>query len=381
MYHTSNLNGLRKAVVPKRVNEGWGLQHMKLYGFDDEVILSGANLSVDYFTNRQDRYHLYSSKQATDYFSDIHHALCQLSFRCEADDNPSGFSLSWPSDNKISLERDSKNEKVEMTVPSPLEDPAGYDKATASLFAKLIAPPSTPQKPPSTSTSLYPVLILPRAHNTELPAVKYLFSQPYPRGSSYLFTAGYFNPHPSITSSLLGLSSARPDREPVPGTVLTASPWANGFYGSKGVSGMLPGGYTILARRFISAVNQTCPPSILRLREWRLGTVGRPHGWTYHAKGLWFTLPGADDALTAGPSITLIGSSNYTVRSYMLDTEAGGLLLTRDPGLQAQLAREQATLLEHTREVQAQDLRGGARRVGLPTRIALWMVSAAGGSL
>ena len=41
MYHTPNLTGLRKKYVPKRINEGWGLQHMKLYGTDDEIILSG----------------------------------------------------------------------------------------------------------------------------------------------------------------------------------------------------------------------------------------------------------------------------------------------------------------------------------------------------
>lgn len=381
MYHTSNLTGLRKRLVPKRVNEGWGLQHMKLYGFDDEVILSGANLSSDYFIDRQDRYHLYSSKEATDYYSDIHQALCKLSFRVYPDDNPSGFTLSWPSDNKLSLERDAADEKLQMIVPSPLEDPCGYDKATESLFAKLIAPPSTPAQPSSTGTSLYPIVILPRAHNTELPVLQYLFTRSWPRGSSYLFTAGYFNPHPAISSLLLGASSAQPDQPPVLGTVLTASPWANGFYGSKGVSGLLPGGYTILARRFLDAVDKTCAPGMLRLREWRLGTVGRPHGWTYHAKGLWFTLASAPEQIPTGPCITLIGSSNYTVRSHTLDAEAGAVLVTRDPGLQSQLAREQATLLEHTREVLAEDLRGGSRRVGPFTHIALWMVSAAGGSL
>jgi CDP-diacylglycerol--glycerol-3-phosphate 3-phosphatidyltransferase len=41
MYHTPNLTGLRKKHIPKRINEGWGLQHMKLYGMDDEVIISG----------------------------------------------------------------------------------------------------------------------------------------------------------------------------------------------------------------------------------------------------------------------------------------------------------------------------------------------------
>jgi len=41
MYHTPNLTGLRKKHIPKRINEGWGLQHMKLYGVDDEIIISG----------------------------------------------------------------------------------------------------------------------------------------------------------------------------------------------------------------------------------------------------------------------------------------------------------------------------------------------------
>ena len=41
MFHTPNLTGWRKKFIPKRLNEGWGLQHMKLYGFDDEVMLSG----------------------------------------------------------------------------------------------------------------------------------------------------------------------------------------------------------------------------------------------------------------------------------------------------------------------------------------------------
>lgn len=45
MYHTPNLRGLKKKTVPKRLNEGWGLQHMKLYGIDDEIVMSGYVVS------------------------------------------------------------------------------------------------------------------------------------------------------------------------------------------------------------------------------------------------------------------------------------------------------------------------------------------------
>jgi CDP-diacylglycerol--glycerol-3-phosphate 3-phosphatidyltransferase len=44
MYHTPNFTGLKKKIVPKRLNEGWGLQHMKLYGIDDTIIISGYGI-------------------------------------------------------------------------------------------------------------------------------------------------------------------------------------------------------------------------------------------------------------------------------------------------------------------------------------------------
>lgn len=42
LFHTPALHGWQRRLVPKRFNEGWGLQHMKCYGFDDDVIMSGC---------------------------------------------------------------------------------------------------------------------------------------------------------------------------------------------------------------------------------------------------------------------------------------------------------------------------------------------------
>lgn len=53
MYHTPNLTGLRKKYIPKRINEGWGLQHMKLYGTDDEIIISGYSNSFSLTSHYQ----------------------------------------------------------------------------------------------------------------------------------------------------------------------------------------------------------------------------------------------------------------------------------------------------------------------------------------
>jgi CDP-diacylglycerol--glycerol-3-phosphate 3-phosphatidyltransferase len=41
MYHTPRLRGFCKWLLPERLNEGFGVQHMKLYGVDDEIIISG----------------------------------------------------------------------------------------------------------------------------------------------------------------------------------------------------------------------------------------------------------------------------------------------------------------------------------------------------
>jgi hypothetical protein len=49
---TPAFRGIWKKILPNRFNETLGVQHIKLYLFDDKMIISGANLSKDYFTNR-----------------------------------------------------------------------------------------------------------------------------------------------------------------------------------------------------------------------------------------------------------------------------------------------------------------------------------------
>lgn len=374
MYHTPNLTGLRKRFIPKRINEGWGLQHIKLYGFDDEVILSGANLSNDYFTNRQDRYHMFSSKRVSDYLSKIHHAVCSVSFLLQPKSKPASYTLTWPSSNP---------------APSPLENPRTYIAATTALLQPLTNPAQSPS-PSKTTTFLYPLISHPPTLNTELPALRTLLSTPL---QHYTFTAGYFNPHPLVTASLLACSSPPAT---TPGTILTASPFANGFYNSAGISGLLPAAYTHLSLRFLQAARG----ANLQLREWQRGTVGTEDGWTYHAKGLWVTLASttrstniaregnqatsdgrSEEAKGSAPSATLIGSSNYTTRSYGLDLEVGAIVITTDPQLKAKWKREEENLLSRSREVKEVELGGEERRAGWRVRVAMWIVRVVGGSL
>ena len=45
-------------LLPPRVSEMVGVCHLKAYIFDDDIMISGANLSNTYFSMRQDRYFL-----------------------------------------------------------------------------------------------------------------------------------------------------------------------------------------------------------------------------------------------------------------------------------------------------------------------------------
>jgi CDP-diacylglycerol--glycerol-3-phosphate 3-phosphatidyltransferase len=367
MYHTPNLTGLRKKYIPRRINEGWGLQHMKLYGIDDEIILSGANLSSDYFSNRQDRYHLFSAKNITDYFSTLHKTVSSLSFLLKPSDAPAGFELVWPETNQ---------------APSPLHDHKQFVSQSTNILRSVISPKqagiASAEKDGGAKldTSVFVLAqmsqLLKPDTSTELPAITHVLktlAAPQYANSSWTFTAGYFNPAPSLTKLLLGTASRN-------NTVITASPFANGFYDSKGVSGLLPDAYTLLARRFVQAVAHSNQNSSTVLKEWRRGTVGEPGAWTYHAKGLWVTLPN-----DTGPSISLVGSSNYTKRSYSLDLEANALVVTNNEGLKKRLGEEQRWLQDYATVVTRDDFARTERRVGLKVRIAMWLVSLAGGAL
>ncbi|KAF3919191.1 hypothetical protein AA313_de0210430 [Arthrobotrys entomopaga] len=306
MFHTPNLRGLKKALIPRRLNEGWGLQHMKLYGFDDEIILSG-------------------------------------------------FELVWPSSNP---------------APSPLKSASKFKSAASAIISPLLKPSSTPTAARKLKTVVYPIgqftpLMSDGNYSTEHTGVLHVLrtlSHPDFANSSWTFTAGYFNMHKDLKELLLASRSKL-------GTVITAAPEANGFYGSAGVSGYLPPGYLILARRFLEEVAKVRTDNGVELLEWRRGTVGEPGGWTYHAKGIWVTLP-----RHPSPSVTVVGSSNYTRRSHKLDLEMNAVVITEDEGLRGELADEVQHLRRYAKPLGLEDFEKEERKVPWETKILLWLV-------
>lgn len=310
---------------------------------------------------------MFSAKNITEYFSTLHQTVSSLSFLLKPSDSPAGFELIWPESNQ---------------APSPLDNHKQFVSKSTSLLRSIISPKqagiasANNHGDAKLDTSVFVLAqmsqLLSPDTSTELPAITHVLktlAAPQYENSSWTFTAGYFNPAPSLTKLLLSTASRN-------NTVITASPFANGFYGSKGVSGLLPDAYTLLARRFVQAVARSKQDGSIVLKEWRRGTVGEPGAWTYHAKGLWVTLPN-----DVGPSISLVGSSNYTKRSYSLDLEANALIVTNNEGLKKRLGEEQQWLQDYATVVTRDDFARTERRVGLKVRIAMWLVSIAGGAL
>jgi CDP-diacylglycerol--glycerol-3-phosphate 3-phosphatidyltransferase len=303
---------------------------------------------------------MFKSKQVTDYFWKIHNGVGSFSFLVEPSQEASGFTLAWPESN---------------SSPSPLVAPQAFIKSASAVLQPLLTQSQTPSEE-ITDTRVYLLgqmtQVMKPDPSTELPVITSVLkrlAQPEYKSSSWTFTAGYFNPAPSLTKLLLGTTSSN-------NVVITAAPQANGFYKSPGVSGLLPDAYTLLARRFVHAVYHNGRAGDTVLKEWRNGTVGQPGGWTYHAKGLWVTMPGEEN-----PAMSIIGSSNYTKRSYSHDLEVGALILTKDPGLQRRLGEEQKWLQDYAQTMTRDDFARNERRVGLKVRIAMWIVQVVGGAL
>lgn len=72
--------------------------------------------------------------------------------------------------------------------------------------------------------------------------------------------------------------------------------------GARGLAGGIPAGYTLVASEFLKQVETSEQENRIQMAEFQ------KEGWTYHAKGLWYTLPGQ-----RLPILTFIGSPNFGV--------------------------------------------------------------------
>ncbi|KAG6826348.1 hypothetical protein H0H92_000231 [Tricholoma furcatifolium] len=274
MFRSPSLRGVLAKVVPPRFNEGWGTWHAKIYGVDDEVIISGLS------TTRDPAPHSYQHE---------------------------GYFLNWPDPRTHPHEIHAKAQTALATFQSSKH--ATYKRQL----------PGT-EDIASDNVLLFPIIQAGQFNiREEESALGLLFREL----NQWTSRAEKREPLVDLTSGYFGLY------EPYQKLVLTnnvstrivaASPKANGFFGSKGISGRIPEGYTLLEQRFMKAVKEAGrmwkEGSGVMLSEWE------KDGWTYHAKGIWVS-----PSPSSPPILTLFGSTNLNSRSAHIDSELSFIMI------------------------------------------------------
>ena len=337
-----------------------GVHHMKYYIVDEQSILSGANLSDTYFINRQDRYLLFRNNPTlVDWLHQLTHTLVTSQYAYTSD---SQGKLSQPSDGSDAQQLKAK--LMELVRPREEDGQVGMNAAHATLL-------------PQVDTWLFPALQLGMVgvreeenivtrlikltsltafapHNPLLQARQSPAASP-PSASappSPLTTStvpclsiatGYMNLPFVYTNALL--SSVTPVH------LLSSSESANGWYGAKGVAKDVPRLYSAVLYSFLQQMAQGGQREV-DVREWQR------EGWSYHVKGMWLSMgrqAGQQPAVGEEAVLSVVGSTNFGLRSMERDAECSLVLVTKgglgEGSLARRLGEERDRLWAHGKEV------------------------------
>ncbi|KAM5532317.1 hypothetical protein V8D89_013996 [Ganoderma adspersum] len=378
LFRSPKLKGLMARIVPPRFNEGWGTWHPKIYGADDTLIISGANLNTSYFSNRQDRYLQFTAQpRLADYCFSFLQAASTFSYSLlPSSSSTDDYTLYWSHSDTHPHRIEAKAQQALLSLQK------AHHNASEVSLVKHSEKGVSGQPDGEDDVLIFPVIQAGQFDIREEERCLSLLFRELAAQQRYSVppASGYEGPVVDLTSGYFALY--KPYQSAVIESrlacrILAASPRANGFYKSRGVSGRIPEAYTLFERRFMNAVraagtewpsNSSDVAPGVQLHEWQRG------GWTYHAKGIWVR-----PTPTSTPALTLFGSTNLNSRSANLDTELSFVLATTSPALRQRLAEEVDGLREHATPWRGQDSSDDdARRVRLGTRA---LVAFVGGML
>eukprot|EP00117_Sycon_ciliatum_P016253 scpid62027/ scgid4597/ CDP-diacylglycerol--glycerol-3-phosphate 3-phosphatidyltransferase, mitochondrial; Phosphatidylglycerophosphate synthase 1 len=370
LYQTPELPNWIRWLVPHKYNEVPSLQHMKIYIFDNDVMLSGANLSADYFHQRQDRFVLIrDAPRLADYLTSVVATVATHSYSLRGDNvlefsgktrqrlmamlgevcagsNPSPTDCDALPDPLVAGNRQKFYASLraalkalrtsaqgdtsffgvsqpEHSTASSNSDALGNARTGADQATRLDNPAV---QQPDDDTILYPLLQLgPAGIQDDETATRRLLEQSRSRGYGLRLASGYFNLTPEYSKSLLERGQDQTGFT----EILLASPQANGFLGARGPRGSIPAGYVHRCKLFYQAVCQSGCKDTVHLAEYFR------NGWTFHGKGLWLYPVNSDT-----PDMTMVGSPNFGYRSTCRDVELQVAMVTKNASLRRKLKQE-----------------------------------------
>jgi CDP-diacylglycerol---glycerol-3-phosphate 3-phosphatidyltransferase len=356
--HPHARHWIHRAVKSSRFQEGSGVMHAKMYVSDDSILLTGANLSQEYFEGRQDRY-----LQVTDpsLANHCHRAVAQL-------------------------------------ASSPLSSPSGQQDTRSGVDLSLVRQHLESQSLDEGTRSLDPSVCPVSLHwhcgalgiHHDRVRLHYELSR-CGEGDEVDLATGYCNLGPDMVEWLTAAAKRGANVR-----ALTASPAANGFLNASKMPAALPMAYSMLLHDLSVALRREgvlnaahgskagecgkvtllewCHPtdhwwSDIPLRGGVTRTIppqcAGSHRRTFHAKGLWVTRP--DTVLTA------VGGSNFGRRSLSVDLELQAWLgeVGRESETGREILRERDALFSGPATyVVDDDILGSAQRY--PTLLGGW---------
>ncbi|XP_021356290.1 CDP-diacylglycerol--glycerol-3-phosphate 3-phosphatidyltransferase, mitochondrial-like isoform X2 [Mizuhopecten yessoensis] len=315
LFHSPNLRGLVRSLLPQRFDEIVGLHHMKMYLFDDSFIISGANLSESYFTDRQDRYILFNEcVEMADFFSALVKGVAACSFVLHSDNTVtlSPYCKAHPFDDKddgVEYKKEARQRILDIVRNKRNEGQLTRD---------------------GVDTWVYPLVQMgPLGIQDDEQVMKHMLRKAK-KEEKLLLASGYFNLTEDYMQIILQETDAQFD-------ILMSSPETNGFFGAKGVSGAVPFLYVQTAKEFYNRICQGDQEARIQLQEYFHET------WSFHVKGLWYYFSDSK-----GPAMTIIGSSNFGHRSVYRDLECQAVVVTNNTSLQNQLKKEHEDLYQRS---------------------------------
>jgi len=320
-----------------KTREAVGVHHMKFYVFDDHVVISGANLSDTYFSNRQDRYIVIESAELASFYESLFQTIQQMPFCYRV--GPDGTVPPLPLSDRIAAQHSQRDGFAQRLLPlvQPTSSTSSHSSSTSASFSSSLRSATDSNH----DTWIFPTLQMgslnvthdemltcsllqlcsAEGRNRSQPAVASTTSSNPPTAASQSppltldIATGYMNLTDRYVRHLL--------RTMTPIRFIAAARDANGWWGATGGGRYVPEMYAAATLSFLRRVNRANKSHLLQLYEWSRG------GWSYHAKGLWMSAAADADGDSSTPLLTMIGSPNFGARSVQRDTETSIVLLTQ----------------------------------------------------
>jgi len=341
-------------VLPSPLDEVAGVFHIKAYIVDDELIVSGANLSEEYFTNRHDRYMLFTNGGGglVDFYADLCDILCEYAIRYDGQSEERANNIDLSSLFSLQDEK-TRKEKLELSLMHLFD---GHRQSHALKDSSEEANAVAYAIP----TFQMPTSFMGRSlrFRSDVEATRHLlhFAAKSAQSASVRLSSAYLNITPNLLSAL-SLYGKESGGAPY---ILTAGATSHGFapkvnsQSSKNV-GIVDKIKSTIPQAFLTLVKEAAQSMVSN--GGKILLYDRT-GWTFHAKGIWITENDDHDESSDGPGpeiinnpsslvSTIIGSGNYGARSEDLDVESNCILIFNDSDDDNANEERDCTIKEH----------------------------------